>query len=149
MNLNTQMSVSRKCVSLLLFFTSLISCRSSQAISSAPAQTMNEKILGAWNLKTVAGITPDKFNIKSWQAEFFAGGKWDFSGSMSGPYEGMQLKGSGTYQISGNEFHYTAGDRSGKSLIEVKDGLLMLSPDPVVKPNGGKDDVTTEYERAK
>ena len=118
-------------------------------VFKTPAKISEQEILGAWDLKTISGDTPTKINIKSWQVEFSAGGNWSYSGSMTGQFEGMQLKGFGTYRISGNEFQYTAGENSGKSLIEIKDGLLVLSPDPVVKPNGGKDDVRGEYERAK
>ena len=134
---------------LILLIAFIVSCRGSQAISSPSANITDKEIVGAWNLKTVGGSESNKINIKSLQLEFSADGKWSYSVSMTGQYEGMELKGSGTYKISGKEFEYTAEANGGKSHIQIKNGFLAFSPDPVVKPNGGKDDVDTEYERRK
>ncbi len=133
----------------ILLITFIVACRGSQAVSSPLANLTDKEIIGAWNLKTVGGGEPSKINIKSLQVEFSADGKWSYSVSMTGQYEGMQLKGSGTYKLSSKEFEYTAGENNGKSQVQIKNGLLVFSPDPVVKPNGGKEDVDTEYERAK
>ena len=133
----------------ILLIAFIVGCRGYQSVSSSTANLTDKEIVGAWNLKTVSGGAPSKINIKSLQAEFSADGKWSYSVSMTGQYEGMELKGSGTYKLSGNELEYTAGENNGKSQVQIKNGLLVFSPDPVVKPNGGKDDVDTEYERAK
>ncbi len=128
---------------------SLVNCRDSQTVVSSSVKNYDKEIIGSWNLKTVSGNSPDKISIKSWKIDFSEDGKWNYSGEMTGQFEGMELKGSGTYKINGKEFEYTAGENSGKSAIEIKDKFLVLSPDPVIKPNSGKVDVKTVYERAK
>jgi len=137
----------RKFNFLFLIFICFISCRSSQTVEYSKL-SLNQNIVGIWTLKRVAGESPSKINIKTWQIEFSENGDWKYSGSMTGQYEGMELNGSGKYKISENIFEYTAGNNNGKSKIEIKDNILTLSPDPVVKPKG-KDDVMTIYEQVK
>lgn len=133
---------------LFLILVYLLGCRSSQTVESSSQLSLSQNIIGFWNLKSVAGESPSKINIKTWQIEFSENGDWKYSGSMTGQYEGMELKGSGTYKTSENIFEYSAGNNNGKSKIEIKDNTLTFSPDPVVKHNG-KDDVMTIYERVK
>jgi hypothetical protein len=134
---------------IFLVLSSFASCRNFQEVSSSVPNKNDKEILGSWNLKTISGNSPDKLNIKSCKIEFSEDGKWNYSVKMTRQYEGMELEGSGTYKTNSNAFEYTAGENSGKSEIEIKDDLLMLSPDPVIKPNGGKVAAKTVYERLK
>lgn len=137
-----------KATCFILFFLLLLNCKSFEVSPTQKAETLTNKIEGRWTLKSVSKESPDKININSWQIEFFPDGKWSYSGSMSGQFEGMELKGSGKYKISDNKIEYTAGENKGISEFEIKNDEITLNPDPIVKPNG-TDDAITVYKKLK
>ncbi|HEX3742427.1 MAG TPA: hypothetical protein VHW09_00790 [Bryobacteraceae bacterium] len=106
----------------------------------------NEMLVSAWELKTVADHPPSTLNIKFWNIQFGRDGNWSFSGEMMGRYEGMKLAGHGTWSTEQSQLSYTAGSNHGRSEFTIKNGVLTLSPDPVVRPDG-KTPVTATYRR--
>src|SRR5579859_929067 len=96
----------------------------------------SSKLMGAWKLKSVGGKDPSSINIKSWQIEFRAQGKFVYSGSMAGEFEGTQVSGSGTWTLAGNQLDYTAGDNKGKATVHLDSNSLTFSPDPVLRLHG-------------
>jgi hypothetical protein len=110
---------------------------------AAPPSTL----LGAWELRSVGGKDPTTINIKSWQIEFREEGKWQYSGAMTGKYEGMKLSGSGTWLLQGSHLDYTAGANKRQTAAHFERSFLTLSPDPVIRLHG-KEPVETQYVRA-
>ncbi len=105
-------------------------------------------LVGTWKLINTSKGLPIKMFIKEYKVTFLSDGKWMFKTVLAGKYEGMEMKGSGTWQVKGENLLYTAGDNSGISHIEIKEGILKLNPDPVVMFNG-TENVTTAYSKDK
>ena len=103
-------------------------------------------VAGVWILETAAGQPPASVNIKTWRIDFSADGKWTYAGEMTGQFGGVRVNGSGSWKIVSDALEYTAGDNKGSSKPTIKNGILTLSPDPVVTP-GGKTPVVTTYRR--
>jgi hypothetical protein len=101
---------------------------------------------GPWDLETVAGKPANSINIQTWRITFSASQQWTYFGEMTERFGGMRLSGSGTWKIVSGELEYTAGENKGRSNVMIKNGVLTLSPDPVVMPDGKTPAVTT-YKR--
>jgi hypothetical protein len=99
---------------------------------------------GVWELKSTSKGKPEQLNIETYTASFNSDGSWIFKSSLNGKFAGMTVEGAGSWSITGSTLNYTAGDNSGSSTIVIKDGILYLSPDPVVLFNGSEQ-IKTEY----
>jgi hypothetical protein len=96
----------------------------------------------------VAGSDPSTVQIGSYSAAFDKSGSWTYAASMSGKFEGMQLKGQGTWAIKDGTLSWTAGANSGTSkIIFTGTDQVALDPDPVITTPGGKQAVRTDYVR--
>jgi hypothetical protein len=113
-------------------------------VGKAPDSTGKLDIHGSWLLKTVGGRSPDVVAIKTWRISFSGDQQWTYSGEMTGRFAGMQVSGSGRWTLQSDVLNYAAENNKGESKITVKDGVLTLSPDPVIAP-GGKTRVVTTY----
>ena len=102
-------------------------------------------VSNAWKLVETDKGLPSKMFIKEYKMTFLPDGNWSFNSELTGKYAGMKMNGSGTWRVKEETLIYTAGDNSGKSQIEIKDGILRLNPDPVVVFNG-IEPVATIYE---
>jgi hypothetical protein len=111
--------------------------------SEEDASLRANDLVGTWVLETVGGDPPATINIKSWRIVFSANHQWTYSGEMTGRFAGMQLNGSGAWEISSGVLEYTAGANKGRSTPTIRQRILTLSPDPVVMPDGKKPAVTT------
>jgi len=105
-----------------------------------------ESIVGAWKLNSVSGADPSSINIATYEIAFEQGGAWRYTATMSGPYLGMQMNGSGTWSLKGNTLEYTAGENKGEVRMRVSRDTLTLSPDPVLRREGTAE-VETVYTR--
>jgi hypothetical protein len=105
-------------------------------------------ILGAWVLETIGGGPPGASNIKSWMIVFFANNQWTYAGEMTGIFAGLQVNGSGTWEISLGVLDYTVEGDKGRSMAAIRERILTLSPDPVIVPDG-KTPVVTTYGQAR
>jgi hypothetical protein len=126
----------------VVFMASLVSCHSGTETPSKISDARS--LLGNWKLRTVGGKAPATINIKSWQVDFQIKGKWNYSGEMTGLFDGMKLSGSGTWLVQGDQLEYTAGDSKGKTTVHLDGDSLLLSPDPVIMVKG-KQPVETGY----
>ena len=136
------------CGAAALIFAALTTCQSFKPESVAPIQPND--VYGAWVLKTINGLPPSNLQIKDWRIDFLTNQHWTYSGEMTGHFTGMKLSGEGSWRIqsdSSGSLEYTAGENSGRSTITLRNGLLRLSPDPVIVQDG-KNPVTTTYKRA-
>ena len=116
---------------------------------TAPATNLSpEQLVGSWKLKSVDGASPTTIDVKSYKAEFLKDGAWKFFCEMGGRYAGMQLEGSGKWQIINGSLHCTAGANQNKSKLTIENQILKLSPDPVLL-RGGKTPLTTTYQKEK
>ena len=111
-----------------------------------PGVSLSAELLGTWHLKTVGDKDPGTIAIKSWQVEFREQGKWIYSGTMTGKWEGMTMSGSGIWVLHGSQMEYTAGANAGITTVHVDKDLLVVSPDPVIRLNG-KQAIDTQYVR--
>jgi hypothetical protein len=97
---------------------------------------LESRVSGEWTLKEWGGESPRALNIKELVFRFKKGGIWEYEATMTGTYEGMMMKGSGTWAIEGDSFVYKAGDNGGRSHVTIIDGILGLDPDPIVFKEG-------------
>src|ERR1700676_3039593 len=88
----------RLIVVLLCFL--VVSCARLGKSAEADASIRANDLLGTWVLETVGGDPPATINIKSWRIVFSTNHQWTYSGEMTGKFAGMQLNGSGTWEIS-------------------------------------------------
>lgn len=128
----------------LLAFALCCSLTKSAALRSSQ---QSENLVGAWDLKSVGGADPSSINIRTYKVVFEEGGTWRYEATMSGQYEGMQLKGSGSWSVKGDKLQYTAGANKGETSIRISRNSLTLSPDPVLRPKG-TDVVEATYARS-
>ena len=125
---------------ILIVSCSLVACRTSPPTKAADARNL----VAGWKLSTVSGQSPAALNIKSWRIEFLTEGNWNYSGEMTGVFEGMKVKGSGTWLVREDQLEYTAGDNKGKTTVHLEGDSLLLSPDPVIRLHG-REPVETRY----
>jgi hypothetical protein len=141
--------IQRATVRLVVVFLCFLVVSSARLGKSAEEASIRANdLLGTWVLETVGGDPPATINIKSWQIAFSTNHQWTYSGDMTGRFAGMQLNGSGTWEISSGVLEYTAGANKGRSKPTIRQRTLTLSPDPVVMPDGKRPVVTT-YKQAK
>jgi len=135
---------------LMIFFTSLllVGCRKAANNEGHPSVNIEPKqMIGVWKLKTVGGKDLAAINLQSYRVEFLENGEWTYSGAMAGPLSGMEMRGSGTWNIQSGNFSYTAEQSKGQSNITLQGNILTFSPDPVVLDPKNK--TVTTYERMK
>ena len=120
----------------------------SALVWAQPQQAVGSKdITGTWILETVAGKPPGSINIKTWRISFTANQQWTYGGEMNEKFGGMKLSGSGSWKIIANELEYAAGSNKGRSKLRIDNGVLILTPDPVVTMPGGKFPAVTTYKK--
>jgi hypothetical protein len=129
-----------------LFSESSLSC-ARLGKSAEEASIRANDLLGTWVLETVGGEPPATINIKSWRIVFSTNHQRTYSGEMTGKFAGMQLNGSGAWEISSGVLEYTAGESKGQLTPTIRQRILTLSPDPVIMPDG-KTPVVTTYKHA-
>ena len=115
-------------------------------VAAAGRGQQNEILVATWELKSVAAHPPSALNIRSWKIAFGRDGRWTYSGEMMGRFDGMKLRGDGSWNTKGRRLSYTAGANHGETEFTIKNDFLTLSPDPVVMPDG-KTRVTTTYQK--
>lgn len=120
--------------------------QSVQRQEGEPPKTARDQILGAWQLQTINGQSPISQNIESYQVQFLNDNTWSYSAKMGGVYQGMEMKGSGTWELNSDTLQYVAGANHGQCKVTLRNDLLTVSPDPVISPNG-KEAAVTIYAR--
>lgn len=93
-------------------------------------------VVGTWTLVEFAGEPPEVHQIGTFSATFSLDNTWSYSASMAGRWEGTSMNGSGEWSVVDDRIRYTAGDNSGTSVVSLRDGRLLLDPDPVLRVGG-------------
>jgi len=104
------------------------------------------RIVGSWGLSEVNGSTPGSVHIETYRATFSRDGTWSYEAQMKDPFQGMEMKGNGRWQIKNHRLAWTAGANSGESIFSCDGPTLTLDPDPVIVL-GGADPARTTYLR--
>ena len=117
--------------------------------ATAPASAEPAPLEGSWSLTSAAGAPPSKLNLATWQITFAADHTLRYSGTMSGPWQGMALSGDGTWQRQGDHLTYKAGGNSGETDLVVTATQLRFGSDPVITGPGGTPQLSTLYARAR
>jgi hypothetical protein len=81
--------------------------------------------------------------MKTWRVNFLPNKQWSFSGTMNENFGGMAVNGEGTWSLVSGELEYTAGSNHGRTKLAIAEGILTLSPDPIIRPDGKTPAVAT------
>ena len=127
----------------VLICLTLVGCTSTRPLQPI---TDPNNLSGSWVLETVNGRPPKTVNIASWRISFATNRHWTFGGEMAGRFQGMQINGSGSWDIESGILQWVAENRKGQSKATIQGAILTLSPDPVITP-GGKSPAVTTYRR--
>ncbi len=105
-------------------------------------------LVGTWLLADVDGHPPESIQIGAYRAAFAADGTWTYEAQMKGgKYDGLSLRGNGTWSARGDRLVWTAGAHAGESTLACDGRTLTLDPDPGISPGGGALHARTSYHR--
>jgi hypothetical protein len=89
-------------------------------------------------LSTVDGNEPSAFGIISFELAFHEDGRWENRLKQKGQYKPViDVTASGTWKLDGHTLRYEKAEEVLEATVSIKDGALVLDPDPVFAMPGG------------
>jgi hypothetical protein len=103
-------------------------------------------VVGTWVLIKADEQPPDSIGILSMRMTIAADGSLSWESQMRGPWEGMTMRGHGTWSKDGNRIIYARKEQFTESVARFEGSRLVFEPDFVLVRDGSTP-VVSVYER--